>query len=152
MAEMNRRDFVAATAACACACMLGAEAEAQAPGAAPTGPVDIGLPADFKNGEISAKFVRSGVIVARNDNRIIAMTSRCTHKNSVLGVKDNQIKCPSHSSTFSEQGTPSGGPAKAALFRFAIKLNDKGHLIVDKSKQFGEKEWEDPAASFKVTA
>jgi nitrite reductase/ring-hydroxylating ferredoxin subunit len=120
-------------------------------GSAPAGPVDIGLPADFKNGEISGKFVRSGVIVVRNDDKIIAMTSRCTHKNSVLGVKDNQIKCPSHSSSFSEQGTPTGGPAKAALFRFAIKLNDKGRLIVDKSKQFGEQQWDDPAASFKVT-
>jgi nitrite reductase/ring-hydroxylating ferredoxin subunit len=147
MSEMNRRQFVVASATCACACVLGAEASAQP---AASGPLDIGAPSAYKNGEISGKFVRSGVIVARHDDRIVAMTSRCTHKNSVLGVKDNQIKCASHGSTFSEHGTPTGGPAQAALFRFAIALNDKGHLIVDKSRQFGEKQWDDPAASYKV--
>jgi nitrite reductase/ring-hydroxylating ferredoxin subunit len=151
MSEMNRREFVVATAACACACMLGGEADAQAGGSA-AGPVDIGLPADFKNGDVSGKFISKGLIVARNDDKIVAMTAKCTHKNSTLGVKDNHIKCPSHGSTFSEQGTPTGGPAKAALFRYAIKLDDKGHLIVDKSKQFGEKQWEDAAASYKATA
>jgi nitrite reductase/ring-hydroxylating ferredoxin subunit len=131
--------------------MLGAEAEGQAAGGA-TGPVDIGLPADFKNGDISAKFISKGLIVTRNDDVIVAMSSKCTHKNATLGVKDNHIKCPSHGSTFSEHGTPTGGPAKAALFRYAIKLDDKGRLMVDKSKTFGEKQWDDAAASYKVTA
>jgi nitrite reductase/ring-hydroxylating ferredoxin subunit len=149
MAEMNRREFVMATACFSCACMFGSEAEAQSAGAA--GPVDIGLPADFKNGEVSGKFIKNGLIVARNDDRIIAMTSKCTHKNSTLGVRDNQIACPSHKSTFSEHGAPTGGPAKAALFRYGIKLNDKGHLVVDKSKQFGEKQWDEADAFFKVS-
>lgn len=149
MAEMNRREFVVAAAACcACACMFGTDAAAEAAPAA--GPIDIGVPADFSNGEISGKFIRDGIIIARNDDRITAMTSRCTHKRSTLTVRDNAISCPNHKSTFSERGTPTGGPAKAALVRYGISLNDEGHLIVDKSKQFGEAQWDDDAASVKV--
>jgi Rieske Fe-S protein len=77
---------------------------------------------------------------------VYAMSSRCTHKGTTVGMKDGKIRCPAHGSVFSEQGTPTGGPAKSALTRFGISLNDKGHLIVDRSKQFSEQQWDDPAA------
>ena len=148
MSELNRREFVAATAACAF-CIFGAETEALAQSG---GTVDIGMPADFPAGKISDKFLKpNGLLVVNNDGRIYAMSSRCTHKAANVVIKDGNIRCPSHGSTYSKQGTPTGGPAKAALFRFAIKLNDKGHLIVDKSKQFGEKEWDKPEASVKAS-
>lgn len=151
MSELNRREFVVlAGAVCAGVCMMGSDALAQSGSSA--GLVDIGLPSDFPKGQISPKFAKTnGIIVAHIEGRIIAMTSRCTHKGSQLGVKNNQIKCPSHGSSFSEQGTPSGGPAKAALFRFAISKNEQGHLIVDKSRQFGERQWEEPGAFYAVT-
>jgi Rieske Fe-S protein len=153
-AEMNRRDFVlrtAATAAVACAgaCLFTCE---EASAQASSGTIDVGLPADFAKGTISPKFIKpDGLLIAHTDDKIYAMTSKCPHKGSTIGVKDNKIRCPSHGSTFSDQGTPTGGPAKSALFRYAIKLDDKGHLIVDKSKQFAEKDWESEGAFVKVS-
>src|SRR5215510_6881846 len=101
MAEMNRRDFVvAAAASVACAyCLLGSaeEAEAQAAG----GTVDIGVASDFPKGTVSGKFVKpNGLIVANEDDKIYAMSSKCPHKGSTVGVKDNKLRCPSHGSTF----------------------------------------------------
>ncbi|HEY7089884.1 MAG TPA: Rieske (2Fe-2S) protein [Tepidisphaeraceae bacterium] len=153
MAEINRRDFVvAAAASVACAyCLLGSaeEAEAQAAGG---GTVDIGVASDFPKGTISGKFVKpNGLIVANEDDKIYAMSSKCPHKGSTVGVKDNKLRCPSHGSTFSEHGTPTGGPAKSSLVRYAIKADDKGRLIVDKSKSFSEKDWENPDSFVKVS-
>ena len=44
------------------------------------------------------------------------------------------------------QGTSTKGPAKGSLYRYAIKVDDKGNLIVDRDKQFEEKQWDDPAS------
>jgi len=45
--------------------------------------------------------------------------------------------------------TAAKGPAKGSLFRYAIKEDEKGHLIVNRDKQFDEKQWDDPAAFVK---
>ena len=150
MLEMNRREFVvAATAACACACLCAENAQAEAPSGAT---VDIGKPADFPKGQISNKFLTSQkLLVVHQEDRIFVMNARCTHRGTTVKVVDGKIKCPAHGSTFTEVGTPDGGPAKAALFRYGVKLNESGSLIVDKSKQFGEKQWDDEGAFHKVS-
>src|SRR5262245_13931738 len=109
MAEMNRRDFVMATAAAACAGVCAGfltceQAEAQA---TPTsGTVDIGGASDFPKGTVSGKFAKSdALLVVHNDDHIYAMSSKCTHKGTPLTVKENKITCTSHGSAFSEQGT-----------------------------------------------
>ncbi len=166
MSDLNRRDFVAATAvavACACACEL---AEAQdtppspppggGPGGGAHGPVnkgtiDVGPKADYAKDGITDKWPKADrVMIVRNDGKIYAVNSTCTHKTCATKFKDPDIVCPCHGSKFSVQGTPTKGPAKVSLSRYAISVDDKGHLIVDRDKQFEEKKWDDEGASVKA--
>ena len=159
MSDLNRRDFVvaaagtlAAAAACACVCCeiaQAAEAPTSAPSSSSTGPVDVGTKADYpKDGTINDKLTKTNrVIVVRNEGKIYAMNSTCTHKNCAVKDKSGEIVCPCHGSRYSLYGTATKGPAKGSLFRYGISVNDAGHIIVDKSKQFEEKKWDD-AASF----
>lgn len=147
MSELNRRQFVAASVACAGLCLLGEDASAQAKSAQ----VDIGFPTDFPAGETSTKFLKpNGFLVVHNEGRIYALNARCPHRGTTVAIKDGVIRCPSHGSSFSQDGTPTAGPAKAALFRFGIAADDKGRLIVDKSRQFGEKQWDEQGSFYKV--
>src|SRR5688572_2267539 len=155
MSQMNRRQFVviaagAAAAACACAGGLGEEALAAPSGGGGT-KVDVGTPADYPSDGVSEKFAKPNkVLVVRGGGRLYAISALCTHKACLVKVKDGVLKCPCHGSAFGNDGKPTAGPAKAALFRYKIEKNDKGRLIVDKTKQFGEKQWEDPASFVSV--
>jgi len=155
---------IATTVAAACACCLcasdaiAADAPTSAPSGAPaasTGLLDVGTKADYpKDGSINDKLAKpkeTRVIVVRNEGKIYAMTSTCTHKNCAVKAKDADIVCPCHGSKYSLHGTPTKGPAKGSLFRYGISVNDKGRIMVDKSKQFPEKQWDDPAASISAT-
>ena len=152
MSELNRRDFVVAAIGAVCAGCMCEFAEGAAPPSSQSGQmsgtVDIGTKADYpKDGFISDKFIKSNqVVVAREDGKIYAMTAICTHRRATVSVKGAEIVCAKHGSHFSGMGTPTKGPAKISLMHFAIK-EEKGRLIVDKSKQFEEKKWDDPAAS-----
>ncbi len=161
MSELNRRDFVvaagavvaAACACCSCESALAAEAPTSAPSASSSGPIDVGTKADYpKDGTIFDKLTKSNrVIVVRNEGKIYAINSTCTHKNCAVKDKNGEIVCPCHGSKYSLYGTAIKGPAKGSLFRYGIALNDKGRIIVDKSKQFPEKQWDDAGASISAT-
>ncbi|HYO08555.1 MAG TPA: Rieske (2Fe-2S) protein [Tepidisphaeraceae bacterium] len=161
MSDLNRRQFVsltvaaAATAAAACTgCLCSDALAAQPPTSAPSskGPVDVGTLAEYpKDGTIVDKWSKSDrVMVVRHEGKIYALNSTCTHKNAALRVKDGEINCPSHGSKFTPQGTSTKGPAKGSLFRYGISVNDKGKIIVDKTKQFAEKDWESAGAFIKA--
>jgi Rieske Fe-S protein len=161
MSELNRRDFVvvaagtlAAAAACACSCESAfAEAPTSAPSASSSSPIDVGTKADYpKDGTINDKLTKSNrIVVVRNEGKIYAINSTCTHKNCAVKEKNGEIVCPCHGSKYSLYGTSIKGPAKGSLFRYGISVNDAGHIIVDKSKQFPEKQWDDAAASISAT-
>src|SRR2546423_14792957 len=89
--------------------------------------------------------------LVRKDGKIDAPNATCTHKNCALKNRNNEIACGCHGSKFSLMGVPTKGPAKVSLYRYGITLNDKGRLIIDKSKQFDEKHWDDPGASVAAT-
>jgi cytochrome b6-f complex iron-sulfur subunit len=159
MSDLNRRDFVTAAAGvaeAACACCMCEEAHAAEAAAAPSGPVDVGTKADFpKDGTINDKLAKPKelrILVVRNEGKIYAMNSTCTHKNCAVKAQTDPAKiekgpivCPCHGSGYSLQGTAIKGPAKGSLFRYGISEKD-GKLLVDKSKQYPEKEWGDPGA------
>ena len=162
--QMNRREFVVLGSAIAAGCALcacGAEAFA-APGDKGSmagssggggGKIDIGPLTDYASDGITDKFMRPNrFAVVRNDGKIYACSARCTHKSSPLKVKDGHFACPSHGSEFSSQGTVTKGPAKSSLVRYAISKNDAGHLIVDTSKSFSEKDWEKPESFVEAKA
>jgi nitrite reductase/ring-hydroxylating ferredoxin subunit len=133
MADLNRREFVKATAASVALVVLGSPAFPQ-PIPAATGPLDVGTPADYPAGMVSTKHATQGVLIVHKDDRIYAMSSRCTHKGALISVENNDIKCNRHHSNFDITGTPTAGPAKTQLPHYAITLNDSGHLMVDMSK------------------
>lgn len=149
MSELNRREFVAAGTAAACLCVLGVDSLEAAPTA---GAIDVGTLDDFASDGVTDKFVKQyKFFVIRSGDQIFAASAVCTHKACVLGVKDNTIRCKCHGSEFSTQGTATAGPAKASLVRYSIRLDGKKHIIVDKSKQFPEPKWSDPASFVKVS-
>jgi Rieske Fe-S protein len=174
MSDLNRRDFVAATAvavACAaCACSVAEAADAPPPGGpgggsggsggsggkAPVnkGKIDLGPKSDYdnvKDGTIIDKWPKPDrVMLIKNGGKIYAVNSTCTHKNCATKLKEADIVCPCHNSKFSVEGTVTKGPAKVSLTRYGISVDDKGHIVADRDKQFEEKKWDDESASLKV--
>lgn len=108
-----------------------------------------GKPSDYPDGEVSEKYKEEQrVWIERQGDKIIAIQAICTH----LGCTprwlalENKFKCPCHGSGFTKDGINFEGPAPRPLERLAIRLNDEGILVVDKSKKFlyEKGQWDDP--------
>lgn len=163
MSEMNRRQFVAlavvtaAAGACAeCTSALGFEPQPRRGPATPSAggatKVDMGAVSAFeKPGVYGDKARATRVIIVSDGKTLYALSAQCTHRGTVVNVEGETISCPAHGSQFSKDGKPTKDPAKAALFRHAIKITN-GHVWVDKSKRFGEKEWGNKDASVSIEA
>lgn len=140
----RRRDFVSL----ASGCLLCAAGTRRA-GAATYKPVDIGELKDWPKDEISEKFIQYDFFVIRHGTRLFAATAICPHKANYLLLdpqNPNRIICSGHDSTFSPEGIPSGGPARRALVRYGIAVDDKGRVIVDMTREFPKAQWEDKAS------
>ena len=110
--------------------------------------VDVGDVKDFDKEGIYDKFARSNkLLICRDGDKLFAMSAMCTHRGCVVRKKDDALLCPCHGSTFSNDGKATKDPAKAALFRYKISINEDNHVIVDRSKVFGEREWGNKDAS-----
>jgi nitrite reductase/ring-hydroxylating ferredoxin subunit len=157
MSDLNRREFVvlaaAATAACAACGADFAQAGEPPPakGPLPKGPFDCGPKTKYASDGVVDEFAKKErILIVRSEGKIYAPTATCTHKNCAVKIKETagqkEIVCPCHGSKFSIHGTSTKGPAKGSLYRYAIKVDDKGNLIVDRDKQFDEKHWDDPTS------
>ena len=62
------------------------------------------------------------------------------------------FSCPTHKSHFTFEGTVTGGPAKRSLPRYGISVDANGHVLVDCSKEFTEKNWDDENSFVKIPA
>jgi nitrite reductase/ring-hydroxylating ferredoxin subunit len=145
MAEIDRRGFLALTAGVCAACALGGNVLA-ADTAAAAGPIDVGALADFKADGITSTFARSGFLLIRHDGKLYATSNVCTHKGAQVINKNGELVCPKHDSHFSLEGTVTKGKANSTLPRYAISVDDKGHVMVDKGTEFNEKKFEDKKA------
>ena len=170
--ELNRRNFVAltvaaaATAACCCEGAFAADADAPAEGDKKEsgkppppnkGTVNVGKKTKYDKDGIWDEFAKPNrVLIVRHGGKLYAPTSTCTHKNCSVKLKENattkekEIVCPCHGSKFTVQGTSLKGPAKGSLYRYALSVNGDGDIIVNKEKQFAEKEWEQEGAFLTV--
>jgi nitrite reductase/ring-hydroxylating ferredoxin subunit len=157
--ELNRRSFLAAAAVATCACALCPVAHAQdddeeAPAPLPPGPVDAGPLTNYaKDGGYDSLAKSKQIVLVRENGKLYAMTSLCTHKQFVVEVKDKEFFCPKHSSRFDYDGKPAPkpngkmGPAKKPLQHYAISVDAKGEVTVDTSKKVAI---DDPTAFVKV--
>src|SRR5215213_1334486 len=89
--------------------------------------VDAGALTAFKEDGVDIKQAKTGrFLIIRQDGKLYASSSVCTHKSCFLKLKDKQITCPCHGSKFSNEGVPaSGAKATVPLFRYAVSVNDK---------------------------
>jgi len=108
-----------------------------------------GKPSDYNMGEVSEKYKEEQrVWIEKQPDKIIAIQAICTH----LGCTprwlplESKFKCPCHGSGFTKEGVNFEGPAPRPLERLAIRLDEEGNLIVDKSKKFlfEKNQWDDP--------
>ncbi len=154
MSDLNRRQFViaAATAAAACACNFcpsAAMAAGRSTSAPAAGPHDAGALADITKDGFDDRFAAQGFILVRENGKIYAISNVCTHERGRLRVDPDvpaQLKCVKHKATFDTAGSVTGGPAKRALPRYAVRADEQGHLIVDTSRTFTDKQHDDPAS------
>jgi Rieske Fe-S protein len=155
--EMNRRDFVTGAAAAAVGIGIlaaaGGSAMAQDAATQPAAEtLDVGVKTDYaKDGPVSTWVMDHHIVVARENGKIYAMTSKCTHKGCDVADDSMQLSCPCHGSTFSYDGKVTMGPARRTLPRYGISVNGDGHLIVDKGKTFDDTQWDDPASFVSVS-
>ena len=144
--DLSRRQFVVLAAGCAAACACGDVAMA----ADVPDKIDIGKIADFPQDGIYDQYIKKGkIVIYRESGQIYASTAICPHRGAVMVVKGDEVYCPRHGSTFSPAGTVTHGPAEDSLERYAIAPDEQNHLIVDRSKSFHEKEWDNPASFVK---
>ena len=156
MQDLTRRQFVTAAAAVTAACagcpLFNGVADGAGTGAAAT-PVDIGPAADLADG-ITSRWAGGGFFVVRRGDRVYAVSSTCTHKKVRLvpsgKAGDAALKCPRHGSVFNAEGRPTKAPARRPLSRYGVRLDERGHVLVDRSSRFGEKDWDDPASFVRV--
>ena len=114
----------------------------------PSSKVKVGLPESYEEGKVVEKFKDQNVWVVRNEGKIYALSTTCTH----LGCTPNwlesaqKFKCPCHGSGFYISGINFEGPAPRPLERWAVSVGDDGQLVVDKSKKFQQErgEWNNP--------
>ena len=78
------------------------------------------------------------MIIIDNDEKIIALSTVCTHLGCTPNwlETDRKFKCPCHGSGFRASGINFEGPAPRPLERYKIVLSNDGQILVDKTKKF----------------
>src|SRR5262245_543444 len=120
----------------------------------PSSKVKVGLPESYEEGKVVEKFKDQNIWVVRNEGKIYALSTTCTH----LGCTPNwlesaqKFKCPCHGSGFYISGINFEGPAPRPLERWGVSVGDDGQVVVDKSKKFQQErgEWTNPESFIKV--
>jgi cytochrome b6-f complex iron-sulfur subunit len=158
MPDLNRRQFLIAAATTAAVISLPV-LQAQADDTPTTHPasktIDVGTLKSYDKDGITDKWSKpkqGGFFVLREDGKLYACTSKCTHRGATIVAADTELVCHQHNSHFSLDGTVTSGPAQRSLPRYAISVDDSGHVMVDKSKSFTETQWTDPASFVTIPA
>ncbi|MDA0989420.1 MAG: ubiquinol-cytochrome c reductase iron-sulfur subunit [Verrucomicrobia bacterium] len=108
----------------------------------------VGSPDEYGEGVATQWKAKYGIWVVRLEDRIIALSTTCTHLGCTPNWLDSEgkFKCPCHGSGFRQTGINFEGPAPRPLERYKIQLEPSGDLLVDKTVVFrAEKgQWDDP--------
>jgi Rieske Fe-S protein len=149
MTQINRRELMVAAAVTACACCMAKPLEVLAD--APSQTIDAGPLSDFKTDGVTNKWMKAPTKVAiiRHGGKLYASTTICTHHGCTVKLDTSSggvFACPCHHAGFDIEGNVTHRPAPTPLDRYAISVDAKGHVIVDKSKSFEPDDWKDPAS------
>lgn len=72
-------------------------------------------------------------IVVNDNNKTIVLSSKCTHLGCEINeLKDNQLICPCHGSTYNLLGMATKGPATGSLKKMDFDLNKNTNSIIIK--------------------
>ncbi len=154
-AQPNRRDFLTTAAAVAVALpVLSTAALGRDKPVTPDTPVDVGTLADYAKDGVTDKWAKSAAsfFVVRQDGKLIAVSSICTHRFCPVSVQGGEYYCKCHRSHFTLDGSATEGPAThtGSLPHYGIRVDAKGRLIVEPGKAFSEAKWDDAASFVKV--
>jgi cytochrome b6-f complex iron-sulfur subunit len=120
----------------------------------PPSKIKVGFPDGFEDGKVVDKFKDQNTWVVRNDGKIYALSTTCTHLGCTPNwlEKEGKFKCPCHGSGFYISGINFEGPAPRPLERWAVSIGEDGQVVVDKSKKFQQErgEWSNPESFIKV--
>jgi Rieske Fe-S protein len=99
------------------------------------GQVDAGLASSYPVGSLEA-IGNLAVALGHDEGGFYALTLTCTHQGCNMAVQGAVsgagIACACHGATYSVDGTVRGGPAKANLTHFAVKIDpDTGAITID---------------------
>lgn len=140
---MHRREFLI-DGCRACAALLAAPAIASLSACSgtralsydpPEGSSTITVPTTaFGSGNsvvISSKAAPDRIWLTRlADGTHRALALKCTHKGGPLNEVGGNMVCGWHDSTFNLEGKPTGGPAKAPLKSYPVKV-EGGNLLIE---------------------
>jgi nitrite reductase/ring-hydroxylating ferredoxin subunit len=147
MEHPNRREFLAAGAAAAC--VLCTRRLALADGLRK---VDVGQAKDYPHDTIVSRWDGSDqFLLVRHGTQMYALSTVCPHKGGHIKIDvggDSQFKCTRHGARFDLDGDVTRGPAKEGMFRIAISVDERGHIIVDTAQQLTA---DDPGAAISVS-
>ncbi len=99
-----------------------------------------GRPDDYPPGSVTLDKEQKVYIVRAREGYFYALSAVCTHLGCITNWKSDEgiVACPCHGSKFDREGHKIAGPAPRALPRFAMSLDDRGQLVVDKSVIVGD--------------
>ncbi|HMV99819.1 MAG TPA: Rieske 2Fe-2S domain-containing protein [Acidobacteriota bacterium] len=94
----------------------------------------VGKPDDYPPGTRIALDTHR-ICIVREENKIAAVSTTCTHLGCIVGLSETGFACPCHGSRFDQDGNVTGGPAPKPLAWYKINLAPNGELEVDKDAE-----------------
>ncbi len=127
---MNRRRFMILAAACAALANPDYTSARNATDGHPEKLIDAGPLSKYSADGLYDGFHDLGFFVIRKGDKLIALSSYCTHRKCKLTAeRDHTFYCECHGSTFDPGGKVTQGPATRNL-PVLPTITDKGHLFV----------------------
>jgi Rieske Fe-S protein len=123
---MNRREFLILAAAAAAV----SNPKSSCARNAAERLIDAGPLSNYASDGLYEEFRDLGFFVIREGEKLIALSSNCTHRKcKLIAERDHTFYCKCHGSTFDPGGKVTQGPATRDLPTLPT-INEKGHLLV----------------------
>jgi Rieske Fe-S protein len=128
---LSRRQFVIMSVAVCAGCKSqGGNQNSSA--ALALGTIDAGPASKYDAPGVYSDFRQQGLFIIRRDQKLLALSSICTHNGCKLNVAaDQSFFCKCHGSLFDPDGKVEQGPAEDDLPVLPTRVDDRGHLLVD---------------------